>query len=74
MRIRPRAGGGERADAPLDLARLRKLFQSDYMVMETWRALKYPELNPGLKANAPPGSIRPVFADSGAVVYRLSER
>jgi hypothetical protein len=71
MRIRLRPDGGERSDAPLDFTKIAELFQTDYIVMETWRALKYPELKPGLLPNAPAGAIRPVYADAGAAVYRL---
>ncbi|HYF52026.1 MAG TPA: hypothetical protein VEJ63_21635 [Planctomycetota bacterium] len=71
MRIRLRPDGNERADGPLDLAKLAELFGTDYMVLATWRALKYPELKRGLLPNAPPDAIRPVYADAGAAVYRL---
>ena len=64
----------ERADAPLDFERLATLFNSDYLVMRTYRALKYPRLRSGLiAAERNADSILPIHADQGAVVYRLRQ-
>jgi hypothetical protein len=49
---------------PLDPAALHKLFGSEYMVVRTYRAAKYPELQRP--------EWRPVYADEGAAVYRLT--
>ena len=48
---------------PLDFKSLQKAFQSNYVIMRRYRAAQFPELQSG--------SIKPVFADKEAVIYRL---
>ena len=49
---------------PLDFARLHELFGADYLIMRNTRAAQYPELRNR--------SIEPVFADEGAVIYKIN--
>jgi hypothetical protein len=72
MRVRLREDTTERADIPLDFAKLGELFQADYLVMSTYRALKYPELKLGiLKPGSDSRAICPLYGDRGGVIYKL---
>ncbi len=48
---------------PLDFAKLHQLFGADYMIMRSTRAATFPDLKNGV--------LRPVYADDGAVIYKL---
>ena len=48
----------------LDFALLKRLFNTEYLIMRNFRANQYPELKQGL--------MRPVYADDGAAIYSLS--
>jgi hypothetical protein len=48
---------------PLDFAKLKTLFGSDYVVIRRYRATEYPELKDG--------TYKPVYADDLAVIYKI---
>jgi hypothetical protein len=71
MRVRLNPDGTQTAREPLDFARLAAAFDTEYMILRTYRALKYPQLRAGFEHPDQPDVIKPVYKDPGAVIYKL---